>query len=908
MAMTNTIDNEIIESFLRCTHKAYRKYRDETGNDRQFDLLQDEIYQLNKKRFLCTIKDNSLQAFQTINVATKSAQSGKTNYIIDPIFKVKGFSIHFDAIEVSKPDVHRRKASFVPVSISSKEKASRIDKVAFAVKAVIVSGSESMAIEYGKLLYGNTLKSTRVKVQVYSKEANRIINGLLQVVDAENPPRFFRNKHCKFCEFWESCNAALIEKDDLSLLEGISVKAILKKNNNGIFTVNQLSYTYKPRKQRKKSVTATRFEYPLKALSIREGKTHLIELPNLPHSNSEIYFDFEGLPDENLVYLIGILIKDKKAADQQISLWADSREDEARIFERFFEIIAQYPGTPLYHYGNYEIKCLKRFNRNSKNLYDYKISTTIDNSLNILSFFSTIVYPPTFSNSLKDIAAFLGFRWRNENASGVKSIYWRKKWELSHQFKYRANLIEYNMDDCIALRALKEWLSSIGAEQYNDVVNRVEDLPSGSPFSHNYSVFKSTIPEFERINDCAYFDYQRSKVYIKTNKNIQRAIRREKKLKTAPNKPNRTIEILPLRTCPHCGSHQLHKSTRESRKQVDLKLSKNGIKKWVTLYKGRRYQCCQCKRAPKPEGLKGIHRHGDKLAAWCTNQYISYRIPVSVIAKTLRESFNISIPNSSLRNMKSRLAGMYGHTHKEIVQNVLTAPFIHIDETAVSVKGFSSPYVWVFTTMESVFYLFRPNREAGFLKDMLEEFTGVLISDFFPGYESLTCPQQKCLIHLMRDLNEDLLKNQLDSEYKEVVTQFGGILNTIVETIEMYGLKKRHLNKHKKKVSRFFKRLEDKDYGSPLAEQYQNRFLRNRNRLFTFLDYDNVSWNNNNAEHAIIPSAKYRTARTVDFTEKTINEYLLLLSTQQTCAYRGIRFLDFLKSQEMSIERYSRNT
>ena len=98
-------------------------------------------------------------------------------------------------------------------------------------------------------------------------------------------------------------------------------------------------------------------------------------------------------------------------------------------------------------------------------------------------------------------------------------------------------------------------------------------------------------------------------------------------------------------------------------------------------------------------------------------------------------------------------------TFTEIKQNIIKGSLIHVDETSVKVKGFSSPYVWVFTNMDTVFYLFRPNREADFLKELLKGFGGVLISDFYPGYDSIPCPQQKCLIHLMRDLNEDLFKN-----------------------------------------------------------------------------------------------------------------------------------------------------
>jgi hypothetical protein len=50
-------------------------------------------------------------------------------------------------------------------------------------------------------------------------------------------------------------------------------------------------------------------------------------------------------------------------------------------------------------------------------------------------------------------------------------------------------------------------------------------------------------------------------------------------------------------------------------------------------------------------------------------------------------------------------------------------------------------------------YLDRPTRETAFLCELLKEFKGVLVSDFYNGYDSLPCEQQKCLIHLIRDTN-----------------------------------------------------------------------------------------------------------------------------------------------------------
>src|ERR1051325_10196581 len=48
-------------------------------------------------------------------------------------------------------------------------------------------------------------------------------------------------------------------------------------------------------------------------------------------------------------------------------------------------------------------------------------------------------------------------------------------------------------------------------------------------------------------------------------------------------------------------------------------------------------------------------------------------------------------------------------------------------------------------------------------------YTGVLISDFYGGYDACECRQQKCLVHLIRDLNDDLWKNPFNSELEGFV-------------------------------------------------------------------------------------------------------------------------------------------
>ena len=179
------------------------------------------------------------------------------------------------------------------------------------------------------------------------------------------------------------------------------------------------------------------------------------------------------------------------------------------------------------------------------------------------------------------------------------------------------------------------------------------------------------------------------------------------------------------------------------------------------------------------------------------------------------------------------------------------------------------------------------------------------MSDFYSAYDSINCPQQKCLIHLIRDLNGDIYLEPFNKEMREVAQNFAAILKPIIETIDRFGLKARFLRKHKLAVERFYDALIGRKYNTEIAQKSQERFKRNRVKLFTFLDYDNVPWNNNNAEHAIKAFADLRTVIDGPTTERGIRDYLTLFSIYQTCVYRGVDFFEFLRSGEKRIDGYA---
>jgi hypothetical protein len=251
---------------------------------------------------------------------------------------------------------------------------------------------------------------------------------------------------------------------------------------------------------------------------------------------------------------------------------------------------------------------------------------------------------------------------------------------------------------------------------------------------------------------------------------------------------------------------------------------------------------------------------------------------------------------------KTRIASEYSDLCNEIKDRILSGSIIHIDETPVKlIRG--KGYVWVMANMESVYYFYRESRKGDFLKDMLKDFTGVLVSDFFTAYDSIECAQQKCLLHLMRDFNEDLQKNPYDDEFKEIANHFALLLRAIVETIDQYGLKRRHLHKHCKAAMRFTSNIGARCYDSKIAQKYQKRIQKYGDRMFTFLNYDGVPWNNNNAEFAVKKYAKFRKLSDGQVTERTVSEACVLLTVLETCEFNNINKLNFILSGQHALKR-----
>ena len=215
-------------------------------------------------------------------------------------------------------------------------------------------------------------------------------------------------------------------------------------------------------------------------------------------------------------------------------------------------------------------------------------------------------------------------------------------------------------------------------------------------------------------------------------------------------------------------------------------------------------------------------------------------------------------------------------------------------------------YVWVFTDGKHVLFRMTETREADIVREVLAGYQGVLVSDFYPGYDSMPCRQQKCLVHLIRDINDDLWKAPFDRELEAFAVEVRDLLVPILEAVDRYGLKARYLRKFGKSVERFYHRsVTGREYRSEAAETYRKRFDRYRKSLFTFLTQDGIPWENNMAERAIRQLAVQRKI-SGRFSKRSAGHYLLLLAISQTCRFQGKSFLKFLLSKGTDVDSFRR--
>ena len=416
------IDDAKVNAYINCQYKAYLllNYPQEANNS-TFNNLESLIIADIQKKY---IRKSNLNFSQNIDIQSLSILN-TPQFISTCFFKNDEFSLNFHGLSIGKNTI-------IPYTITIFENPNREEKLKACFKAFLIKAHTKKEITEVAFIKNNSLKITKTKIAPFLNDFKGILKGIRDLRDGVITAKASIKPHCQICQFQLYCKKQLIEKEDLSLLSGLRSKEILKKQAKGIFSITQLAYFFTPQR---KLYSKKKFLPELKALAIREKKTYIVKIPKFDQPVVQVFLDIEGTPDNKNYYLIGCVIKNGINVTSY-SYWKENDDD--KVFEHFFDLISTFEEYKIYHYGTYEITALKTQRKVVESTpYQNVLEKILKNSINVLDEFLERVYTPTFTNSLKDIASFLGFEWKEADINGYKSIFWRKYWEVTNEFSVK---------------------------------------------------------------------------------------------------------------------------------------------------------------------------------------------------------------------------------------------------------------------------------------------------------------------------------------------------------------------------------------------------------------------------------------------------------------------------------------
>lgn len=436
------ITKVIFESFLNCQYKAYRILKGDSGDKSEYEIMQGKIGS-------DYATDATIKLFAKYNADSEISHIQETTLTDGHKIMHQKYINHH---ELSSCDCILERAAgesalvpfhYLPVLFVPKEKLAKDDKLAVAFDGLILGDLQGRSPESGKIIYGRDFKTIRIKIGHQKEKVKVIISKIKKICNEKIPPALFLNRHCQICEFKDSCRARAIEKDDLSLLAGISMREIEAQNKKGIFTVTQYSYSFRARREFIKS-----YPFNLKALAIREKKIYVYGKPEMQTANVQIYLDVEGDPDRDFYYLVGVIII-QNSTEKHYTFWAENQDQEDEIFFQFLSIMKDYSEFKIYHYGSYETKFLQKMRKNVNRKDERIFDTITKSSVNVLS----IIYPKNpknFGESIRKKRMDLGLTMKDvAKKVGVSEtiVY---NWEIKNRTPYRKT--EEKLKEILALK------------------------------------------------------------------------------------------------------------------------------------------------------------------------------------------------------------------------------------------------------------------------------------------------------------------------------------------------------------------------------------------------------------------------------------------------------------------------
>ncbi len=285
------------------------------------------------------------------------------------------------------------------------------------------------------------------------------------------PPPALSSK-CKLCHWRSTCGEKISEASDLSLVPMLG-RTLRDTLLSELRTLDDLANAnlddfISGKKTAFKGVGPDRlrlFQERARLLLDKNARPYLKQPIALPALEREIFFDIEVDPMRDIVYLHGFVERSQGGqtfhaffADQ-----ADPASEEA-VFQAAVAYLRASAPAAVYYYSKYERTQYRRLAAKYPGVISLEeVNALFENAawVDLLDVVRSGTEWPTNDHSIKTLAKYLGFKWRDTDPSGAASIEWYDRYVTTGDAEIRRRILEYNEDDCVATAVLLDGLRAM---------------------------------------------------------------------------------------------------------------------------------------------------------------------------------------------------------------------------------------------------------------------------------------------------------------------------------------------------------------------------------------------------------------------------------------------------------------
>ncbi len=192
---------------------------------------------------------------------------------------------------------------------------------------------------------------------------------------------------------------------------------------------------------------------------------------SLDLSPLELFFDVEVDPLRDVCYLHGFVERHQhdNATERFVAFFAEEPMPAAErdAFAAALDYLAARDRAVIYYYSKYERTTYRKLQQRYPDICTPEDVERLFEPARAVDLYGDVVMQatewPTHDHSIKTLAKYLGFTWRDSHPSGAASIEWFDRWCRERAPEIRQRILDYNEDDCRATRVLLDGIRSLAA-------------------------------------------------------------------------------------------------------------------------------------------------------------------------------------------------------------------------------------------------------------------------------------------------------------------------------------------------------------------------------------------------------------------------------------------------------------